>query len=291
MDSILITGATGLLGSSLLPHLRRCGYKVASHGLSKNADFVFDLSDIHKTLEVLEKLRPKVIVNLVSLTNVERCEDQVNLAYKSNTRSVENLVQWIESSGTECHLLQISTDHVYDALGPHTEDKITLTNSYAFSKYAGELAAQRVPSTILRTNFVGRSQTSSRESFTDWIYKSLISNRQIEVLTDVFFSPLSIVKLVEMIELAIQKKPIGIYNLGSHNGMSKADFCFAFAKTLSLPLSTMKHIETGHAKFLKVYRPKDMRMDSSKFENLLDIKLPDLTDLIQLMSYEYNEII
>jgi hypothetical protein len=33
-----------------------------------------------------------------------------------------------------------------------------------------------------------------------------------------------------------------------------------------------------------------MRMDSSKFENVLGIKLPNLTDLIQPLAKEYNEI-
>ena len=55
-----------------------------------------------------------------------------------------------------------------------TEEQIKIRNYYAFSKYAGELAAIQVPSTILRTNFVGRSKVSHRESLTDWVYYSLI---------------------------------------------------------------------------------------------------------------------
>jgi dTDP-4-dehydrorhamnose reductase len=93
-----------------------------------------------------------------------------------------------------------------------------------------------------------------------------------------------------MIELVVQKKPVGIYNLGSHEGMSKADFDFAFAECLNLPTNTMTRIETSQAIFLKAYRPKDMRMDSSKFENELGVKLPLLTDLIQPLAQEYDEI-
>ena len=93
-----------------------------------------------------------------------------------------------------------------------------------------------------------------------------------------------------MIELVVQKKPIGIYNLGSHNGMSKADFDFAFAECLKLPTNTMTRIETGEATFFKAYRPKDMRMDSSKFENALCVKLPHLTNIIQQVAQEYDEI-
>ena len=59
-----------------------------------------------------------------------------------------------------------------------------------------------------------------------------------------------------MIRLVINKQPLGIFNLGSHNGMSKSDFAFAFAKELDLPTSMMKRINSTEANFLKVYRPK-----------------------------------
>ena len=290
MNKILVTGATGLLGSSLVPHLKKCGYKVVTHAHRTQADFMFDLANKVKTHEILEQIQPNVIVNLVSLTNVELCENQVNLAYLANTRTVENLVDWIGSSKIGCHLVQISTDHVYDGMGLHTEDNVSITNNYALSKYAGELAALRVPSAILRTNFVGRSQVSYRESLTDWVYSSMVGNKQVQVLSDVYFSPLSIRTLVDLIELVVQKKPIGIYNLGSHNGLSKADFAYVFAECLKLPTNTMTRIQSSEAKFFRAYRPKDMRMDSSKFESVLGIELPNLTDLIQPLAKEYNEI-
>lgn len=291
MQTILITGATGLLGSSLVPYLRDAGYSVITHAhKSRCADILGDLSDGSRACEILEKVKPSIIINLASLTSVELCEDQANLAYLTNTCTVENLVRWIESSGLDCHLVQISTDHIYGGIGLHVEDSVSLTNTYAFSKYAGELAARRVPSTILRTNFVGRSKLSDRESLTDWVYNSIIAKRHVQVLSDVYFSPLSIAKLVEMIELVVQKRLIGVYNLGSHNGMSKADFDFSFAEALKLPTNTMTRIEAKQALFLKANRPKDMRMDCSKFENDFDVKLPNLSDLIYQISKEYDEV-
>jgi dTDP-4-dehydrorhamnose reductase len=290
MEKILITGATGLLGSSLVPYLKKCDYKVLTHSHKMQAEFMFDLSDRIRSYEILEQIQPSVIINLVSLTSVELCEEEVNLAYLTNTHTVENLAHWIGSAKTDCHLVQISTDHVYDGRELHTEEKVTITNNYAFSKYAGELAALQVSSSILRTNFVGRSKANHRVSLTDWVYNAMTDRQEVQVLNDVYFSPLSINTLVEMIELVVQKKPVGIYNLGSHEGMSKAEFDFAFAELLKLPTDTMSRIKTNQASFLKAYRPKDMRMDSSKFENTLGVKLPNLQDLIQLIAKEYIEI-
>ncbi|MBT4733036.1 sugar nucleotide-binding protein [Candidatus Woesearchaeota archaeon] len=164
-----------------------------------------------------------------------------------------------------------------------------MANNYAFSKYAGELAAALIPSTILRTNFIGLSHAPNRESLTDWVFDSIKNGESIKVLSDVFFSPLSMVNLSEMINLVIEKKPIGIFNLGSRNGMSKADFDFSFAECLGLQTKTMTRITTEQATFLEAYRPKDMRLDSSKFEKALGVILPSLSDEIQLVANDYLE--
>ncbi len=290
MNKVLITGATGLLGTTLVPHLKKCGYSVVTHAQRADADFLFDLSAKKKSIEWLQQIQPNVIIHLAGLTNVELCEKLPNSAYLANTRTVENLVNWILETGTNCHFIQISTDHVYDGIGPHSEERVTITNHYAFSKYAGELAAAQVPSTILRTNFVGRSKASYRESFTDWVYNSLTSGKDVQVLNNVHFSPLSMTTLIEMIQLVVEKKPVGLYNLGSHSGISKADFCFSFADCLRLSTNRMSRVDVSHATFLKTYRPKDMRMDSSKFENALGVKLPLLSDEIKLVAKEYYEV-
>jgi dTDP-4-dehydrorhamnose reductase len=286
---ILITGATGLLGSTLVPWLRAHGEKVATHARTASADYTADLSDRDETFAMLERVKPDVIINLVGLTSVERCQEQANESYLVNTRTVENLAQWMQEAGPACHLVQISTDQVYDGPDLHVEAAVTLTNNYAFSKYAGELAALLVPSTILRTNFVGRSKVASRESLTDWVYNSLTRKQQVQVLQDVYFNPLSMGTLVRMIALVVEKKPLGVFNLGSHEGMSKADFDFAFARELNLQTETMTRIDSAQAQFLKAYRPKDMRMECSKFEQALGVTLPNLIDEIKNVAKEYDE--
>jgi len=286
---ILITGATGLLGSSLVPYLKNKGRPVVTHAHNKSADYLANLADENQAFDLLNKTHPKVVINLVGLTSVERCQDFPNEAYLLNTKTVENISKWILKSSADCHLIQISTDQVYDGPGLHAENQVTITNNYAFSKYAGELAAARILSTILRTNFVGRSKVGHRESLTDWVFNSLKAQKQINVLQDVYFSPLSIATLVEAIDMVIDKKPIGIYNLGSRNGMSKADFDFAFAEKLNLPTATMSRITSDEATFLKAYRPKNMCMDCSKFEATMDVKLPDLSELISTIAKDYYE--
>lgn len=287
-EKVLLLGSTGLLGSELKPFLDAKGYEVITHSHHAGSQYQVDLTDERKVNELLSIVQPEIIVNLVGLTDVDRCETNPNQAYLLNVRVIENLAVWIRQADATCHLIQVSTDQVYDGIGPHTEDRVALRNYYAFSKYAGELAAASVPSTILRTNFFGRSHCSGRNSFTDWLYQSLSNGEQIKVFTDVLFNPLSMATLVEMIELVLREKPIGVFNLGTRQGMSKADFAFLFADEKTLPSSNMERVPSEQAGFLKAYRPKDMRMDCTNIERALNAKMPLLEDEVMRVARDYH---
>ncbi len=287
---ILLLGSTGLLGSTLSTVLVAYGDQVSTHGRSEGAQYQADLSSPKDATDLLGKIQPDVIINLVGMTNVDLCETWPNEAYLLNVRTVENIANWIRRERTSCHLVHISTDQVYDGIDVHTEESVTLTNYYGFSKYAGELAASSVPSTILRTNFFGRSKCKNRVSLSDWLFRALSNDDSIEVFDDVIFSPLAMSTVSEMIELSIRTKPIGVFNLGSHDGLSKADFAFAFAEELGLSARSMKRTTTSQVTFLKTYRPKDMRMNSAKFEEALGVQLPSLRGEIRRVAKEYLEI-
>ena len=285
--TVLLLGSSGLLGCTLKPILESTGYSVVTHSRSKVTSYQVDLTDSNKTAEFLNEIKPEIIVNLVGLTDVDLCETNPNKAYLLNVRVIENIAIWIKKVKPSCHLVQLSTDQVYDGVGLHDEKSISLKNYYAFSKYTGELAAIRVASTVLRTNFIGRSQSLTRSSLTDWLYNSLSNKESIQVFDDVQFNPLSMTTLSNMISLIILNKPLGVFNLGSHEGMSKADFAFVFAKELKLPTACVTRTTTDKVSFLKTYRPKNMLTNCSKFENILNVKLPSLKDEITQVAREY----
>lgn len=303
LPSILVTGASGLLGCALVPYLRQRGHQVFTHGLRAAADFQVDLSQAEPSWAMLNACAPEVIINLAALTNVDSCERAPHEAYLLNVKSVENLTAWIKHGASPqqraCYLLQISSDQVYDATlekagqagqhGPFNEEQIRLTNTYAFSKKAAELASQQVAACALRTNFFGKSQRAGRVSFSDWLANSLQAGQSIEVFEDVLFSPLSINTLVQVLANIAVQQPQGVFNLGSRGGMSKADFAFAFAQAAQLPTASMRRASSSQATQLQAYRPKDMRMDSSKLAAALDWAIPDLLAEIQLCGRDYLE--
>ena len=286
MTRVLVTGARGLLGSTLVPHLQARGHTVLRLGRAGEVEVRADLCDVDQVFRALDKAKPDVIMNLAALADVDECERSTQSAYLMNVRIVENLADWIKRSGTHCHLIQISTDQVYEGSGPHAETDIRLTNFYGFSKYAGELAAAVVPSTILRTNFFGPSRCPGRTSLSDWLVQALTNGDAITVFDDARFSPLSLQHLAELLEPLVEKRLPGIYNLGSAHGMSKADFAFVLAEVLGLPTANMRRGNSGQAA-LTAYRPQDMRMDSLRFETAFGVRLPALSEEIQSMKAAY----
>lgn len=284
---IVVLGANGLLGHELLYNSFPKDWKVIGHfGRSRESNA--NLSILIETITYLNNINPDVIVNLAALTNVDYCERNPNESYLINVKIVENIVSWINQQQCKVHLIHISSDQVYDGDGLHSEDKPSLTNYYAFSKYAGELAAATNYTTILRTNFFGKSKTKLRVSFTDWLYNALINKEEIQVFDDVYFSPLSMVSLSNMIKLVISKEIVGVYNVGSRQGLSKADFAFAFAEALDLNSNNMTRTKIDDINFLKTYRPKDMRLNVDKFEHALAVVLPTLQQEILKISKEYT---
>jgi dTDP-4-dehydrorhamnose reductase len=287
MANILLAGGTGLLGCSLLPYLKEQGHQVWQQGYRQQADVSADLCNKEQVIALLDSLQPDCIINLAALTNVDYCEEHPQQAYLLNTAVVENMAAWIKKNAA-AHLIHISTDQLYDGSGPHREAEIQLQNYYSFSKKASEIAAGSVDATVLRTNFFGRSQCAGRASFSDWLFGALQTQQSISVFDDVLFSPLSIQTLTRHIALLVQKKPAGVFNLGSKQGMSKADFAFIFAKINGFSTAGLNRTTSAAADFLKARRPKDMRMDCRLYEKTMALQLPDLIDEITIASQEYN---
>jgi dTDP-4-dehydrorhamnose reductase len=247
-----------------------------------------DLADSSVALSLLDRVQANVIVNLAANTSVDDCERHPQCAYLTNVRLVENIADWIRRNGVKSHLIHISTDQVYDGPGPHSEADVTLTNYYAFSKYAGELAATAVGAVVLRTNFFGPSHCEGRQSISDWLVRSFRESKPITVFDDVHFNPLSIARLCAVIGEVVLNPVPGIYNLGSREGMTKAAFAFALARVTGLSASQAAVGSSNGAK-LVAYRPKDMRMDCARFERSFGVTLPRLAEEIESMRSAYAQ--
>ena len=136
-----------------------------------------------------------------------------------------------------------------------------------------------------------KSKVFNRKSLTDWAVEKLSLDQQILAYDDILFNPLSMATLCELIIDLINNNMSGTFNVGSHGGMSKADFLIYFANLLNFNKKLILPQSYSLANKSKIERPKNMIMDVAKFENNAKTILPNLKNEIDKSVMEYkNEI-
>ena len=148
---ILLTGASGQVGSALLPLLRTRGTVLAP------TEMDFDLSKPAAVAAQLDELKPDFIVNPAAYTAVDKAEDEVDLAMLINAEAPGAIARWAAASNVP--LVHFSTDYVFDGSGDRAwrEDDLPGPLSvYGRSKLAGEEAVRRsgAPHLVVRTAWV-----------------------------------------------------------------------------------------------------------------------------------------
>ena len=135
--NILVTGGNGQLGNCLQNAVR---------GSKDNYIFTdvaeLDITDAKSVRQMVMDNDVKVIVNCAAYTNVDKAEDDTELAELLNATAVRNLAEAVKENGGI--LIQISTDYVFGKEPynvPCREDqKGTPTRS---EEHTSELQSQR----------------------------------------------------------------------------------------------------------------------------------------------------
>ena len=258
---ILITGSSGLLGTTIFRIFKSSSHDVITHGYSSSemVDITADLTNPSEVKRVLLETLPEIVINLCCLSDVDECEENNNKAYNLNVLITKNLCDVIVASNLGSDFIQISTDQIYNGEGPQKENQVKILNNYSRTKIDSENIALLVGGTVLRTNFFGKSECKDKLSFSPI---SMISFSKI---------------LLEIIDIGLLE---GIYNIGSHGGMSKFQFALKIAEKNGLYLSPERAISIDKIK-LAAKRTKGMIMDCSKLQNDYGIMTPNLIEEIE----------
>ncbi len=283
MEKILITGSSGLLGLRLVKYLKKKKYKIEKFKRNKK----LNLSNFRFCSKYLNKKKFDIIINLSAITDIDFCEKNKFFSQKVNYQIVSNICKVIKNNKLNTYLVQFSTDQFYNNIRKNSERTNNYKNFYTKTKLLAENECKKINSIVLRTNFAGRSMNKKRDSFSDWIFKSLKNEKIISLAHDIKFSPLSIESLCDILNIILIKRYNGKYNVGSKNGFSKYKFAIKFAEILNLDQKLIKKVTYNDINFF-AKRNKDMRMKVSKFEKKFNVLLPNLDNEIKKISLEYK---
>lgn len=210
---ILVTGAGGMVGSHLAD-VYADDELIRTDLVGSDTHMALDVRDRAQVMQMVDTLKPSLILHLGAETDVDRCEREVDHAYVSNYLGTLNIALACQKHNIE--LVYVSTTAVFDGANPepYTEfDTPCPLTVYAKSKYEGEKAVTSLLSRyyIVRAGwmFGGRERD---KKFVGRIVQLCDSEREILAVNDKVGNPTYASELLKTIRVLTGTGLYGLYH-------------------------------------------------------------------------------
>lgn len=279
--SILVIGATGLIGSTIFKYLSgNANFSVFGtirNPLDKrffldslNKRLIADLqaSDIHKWNKVLNKIKPNVVINCLGITKHLEGGNDPLVTIPINAYFPHYLNILCQEYGAR--LIHISSDCVFSgSRGSYLEDDIPdAEDFYGRSKALGEVS--QGPAITLRTSTIGH-ELHGALGLLDWF---LCQKGSCQGFKKAYFSGLPTIELAKIIERYVIPRPQlhGLYHVGAEK-ISKFDLLTRIAREYGKKIEIIPNVT------FKI----DRSLNSDRFKEATGYKPPSWKQLIEEM--------
>ena len=134
---IMLTGGKGMLGRTLCREL--VDFEVIATDLPEA-----DITDFAGFEQLLQSIKPDAVIHCAAMTAVDKCESEIDLAYKINASGTANVARACHKN--QVRLIAISTDYVFEGSSEKPYNEFDHANGgntiYGKSKFAGEEAVR-----------------------------------------------------------------------------------------------------------------------------------------------------
>lgn len=206
---IMLTGANGMLGRTLVGELN--DFEVIPTDLPK-----VDITDAKGFDLILKRYRPEVLIHCAAMTAVDRCESEIDLAYKINAFGTANVAAACHRN--QVRLIAISTDYVFDGDAGRPYHEFDQANGgqtiYGKSKFSGEEAIRtHCPNHIIAR--ISWLYGAGGPSFVHAMVKLADGSRsQLKVVADQIGNPTSALAVARGLREIIKRPElVGIFHL------------------------------------------------------------------------------
>lgn len=286
---ILVLGATGMLGNTLLrnlstrPELSVHATTRSSIGLERwfSGDLLerihpgVDADNFDSILRVLGEVRPDVLINCIGVIKQLSSAKDPLVTIPINTLFPHRLTLACKAAGSR--LIHISTDCVFSGTkGMYTENDLSdAEDLYGRSKYLGEVAASHC--VTLRTSIIGH-ELSTSYSLIDWF---LAQESKVRGFTKAIYTGFPTVEMARIIaEYVIPNETLsGLYQVSSEP-ISKYNLLKLVAERYG------KRIEIEPFDGFSC----DRSLDSAKFKAATGYVSPKWSEMIEEMYCDNNRM-
>jgi dTDP-4-dehydrorhamnose reductase len=224
MKKILVTGCNGQLGRAIRKEYANDEVEFINTDVVEGDGVVsLDITDVDAVLKLVRETKPEVIINCAAHTNVDKCEEQWDLAYKINAIGPRNLS--IAATEQNAKMIHVSTDYVFEGNGtaPYTEfDDPNPVSAYGKTKLEGERFVKQFAAKhfILRTAWL----YGDGKNFVKTMLALSENHEELSVVCDQKGSPTSAVELAKMIHYLEPTDNYGLFHATCEGDTNWADF-------------------------------------------------------------------
>ncbi|ADG05613.1 dTDP-4-dehydrorhamnose reductase [Kyrpidia tusciae] len=217
---IIVTGANGQLGCDLIRVLETEATVVPfSHR-------DLDVADNDRVSQVIEDVRPEVVIHAAAYTRVDEAERDPDEAFRVNAIGARNVAAAAEAVGAK--VVYVSTDYVFDGKKPSYSEFDTPSpiNVYGRSKLAGE----QMTALFNRRHFIVRTSWLYGRNGKNFVKTMLELARQgkpVRVVNDQIGSPTYTMDLARFIGRLISTNLFGTYHASNSGSCSWYEFAKA----------------------------------------------------------------
>ena len=279
---VALIGASGQLGSDLVPSLQAAGHEVLP---LRHQDI--EVTDAANVAAVLEPLRPDLVLNTAAYNLVDKAEDEPEAAMSINAVGPRNLARLCESHGWR--LMHISTDYVFgEAIEatprPWTELDLAIpAGRYGLSKWTGEqfVLTECSRSFAVRTcglYGVAALRGGGKGNFVETMLRLGRDRKQLRVVDDQCCTPTSTADLAEALVKLIATDAFGLYHATNSGSMTWCEFAREIFRLAKMDVEVIPITTAEFA--AKAKRPTYSVLDGSKLAAVIGGPLPDWQDAL-----------
>ena len=301
---LFVIGTGGLTGSKLVEIAKKdfeifgsYNYRDPKSSIQKNIKL--NISNSTKIKEILEEIKPDVVINTAGINNVDYCEKNPDLALKINIQAVKEICQITKKLGIK--FVQLSSDSVFDGTKqlPYEEiDETESINYYGETKIKSEKIVLENPNNVVVRASVlygylphnlAKIESSSKKSinFGQWLINKLSINEKVRIITDEYSSPIIADDFARSILHIIKYEGNGIYHSAPELQITRYDFSVKIAKALGLSIKLIEPVsnkELGR----DVNTGSNKCLSSKKLSGNLNYKFLTLDESLDLLKTQFK---
>ena len=286
LDKLLIIGSTGLVGSKVASLAANYGFEAYNTQHSRKSPLPnsveLDITDREATVGLIEKIRPRVIINTAAVTNVDFCETHNDVAQSVNVDGVKNLAEG--ARGTQSRVIQVSTDYVFDGRVGHYEEDDTPhpLQCYGKTKFEAEKIVSDLPSFVIARPSViygwtpvhptAEAGSSKPMNFGVFVLDKLRRHETVKVVRDQYASPTFADNLGEALLKLARARENGIFHTAGRSCLSRYEFAIKLAEIFGYSVGQVEPVYSSELKQL-AERPRNSCLRVEKAGKLLGISL------------------